>query len=113
MKKQSFDPGWEYSEAAGLMALFMPVQWEPVNLPHDAMIHKPRAASSPGGANVGFFPGSLASYREKFMVPEDWQGQQVQLEFEGVYMNAEVSVNNQPVYTHPYGYTSFIVDITP
>lgn len=113
MKKQCFDQGWEYSEASGLMALFMPVPWQPVNLPHDAMISKPRAASNPGGGNVGFFPGSIASYRKKFSVPETWQGQRVQLEFEGVYMNAEVSVNNQPVFLHPYGYTSFIVDITP
>lgn len=113
MKKQCFDQGWEYSEASGLMALFMRVPWQPVNLPHDAMISKPRAAGNPGGGNVGFFPGGVANYRKKFTVPEAWQGQSVLLEFEGVYMNAEVSVNNQPVCLHPYGYTSFIVDITP
>lgn len=28
-------------------------------------------------------------------------------------MNAEVSVNNQPVRLQPYGYSSFIVDLTP
>lgn len=113
MKKLSFDQGWEVSEASGLMAMFMQVKWQPVTLPHDAMIGKPRAASSPGGANVGYFPGSVASYRKKFTVPQDWEGQRVLLEFEGVYMNAEVAVNHQPVYLHPYGYTSFIVDITP
>ena len=113
MKKQCFDQGWEYSEASGLMAMFMPALWQPVNLPHDAMIRKPRDASNPGGGNVGYFPGSVASYRKKFTVPEDWQGQILLLEFEGVYMNAEVSINNQPVSLHPYGYTSFIVDITP
>jgi beta-galactosidase len=35
----------------------------------------------------------------------------VQLEFEGVYMNAEVTVNSQLVCLQPYGYSSFIVDL--
>jgi beta-galactosidase len=93
--------------------MFNPHAWQPVNLPHDAMISKPRAASNPGGGNVGFFPGSVANYRKRFTAPVEWQGQSVQIEFEGVYMNAEVSVNNQPLHLRPYGYSSFIVDITP
>ena len=107
MQKQCFDQGWEFSEASGLMAMFMRVPWQPVNLPHDAMISKPRAASNPGGGNVGYFPGGVANYRKKFTVPEEWQGQAVQLEFEGVYMNAEVSVNNQPVCLHPTAIPAF------
>jgi len=113
MKKQNFDYGWEYTEEAGLLAMFTQTPWKPVNLPHDAMIGKPRSANNPGGGNVGFFPGGLVNYRKKVSIPEEWRGQSIQLEFEGVYMNAEVSVNNQPVCLHPYGYTSFIVDITP
>lgn len=113
MKKLSFNQGWEYSEAFGLMALFMPVPWQPVDLPHDAMIGKPRSASNPGGNNVGFFPGGIASYRKKFTPSVEWQGQSVQLEFEGVYMNAEVSINNHRLRLQPYGYSSFIVDLTP
>jgi len=113
MQKLNFDQGWEYSEAAGLFAMFMRNPTQPVNLPHDAAIHKPRSASSPGGGHVGYFPGGVASYTKKFTVPAEWEGQTVQLELEGVYMNAVVSVNNQPVTLHPYGYTSFIVDLTP
>ena len=37
----------------------------------------------------------------------------MQLEFEGVYMNAEVSINGQLIPSQPYGYSSFIVDLTP
>jgi len=93
--------------------MLMGVSWQPVNLPHDAMISKPRAADNPSGTHGGFFPGSVANYRKKLFVPEDWRGKSVQLEFEGVYMNAEVSVNNQLLRLQPYGYTSFVVDITP
>ncbi len=119
MKKQIFDQGWEFSEAAGLMAMFNPSAWQPVTLPHDAMISKPRSASNPAASNGGYFPGGIANYRKKFTAPEEWQGDgpmgplSVQLEFEGVYMNAEVSVNNQLLRLQPYGYSSFIVDITP
>jgi beta-galactosidase len=120
MQKQNFDQGWEYSEAAGLIAeFFNPPKWQAVNLPHDAMICKLRAASNPGGSNVGYFPGGIANYRKKFAVPKEWQGDgpmgplSVKLEFEGVYMNAEVSVNNQLLHIQPYGYSSFIVDLTP
>ena len=75
MKKQSFDQDWEYSDVSGFEAFFNPGAWQPVNLPHDAMIRKPRAASNPGAGNVGFFPGSVANYRKKFTAPEAWQGQ--------------------------------------
>ena len=37
----------------------------------------------------------------------------MQLEFKGVYMNAEMAINRQLVALHPYGYTSFVVDLTP
>ena len=113
MEKQLFDLGWEFHEAAGFVPMLMGVSGNPVNLPHDIMISKPRAASNPSGSHGGFFPGSLVTYSKKFHVPEDWQGQSVQLEFEGVYMNAEISVNNQLLYIQPYGYSSFVVDITP
>jgi beta-galactosidase len=113
MNKQSFDQDWEFSESAGMMSMFFPQPWQPINLPHDAMISKPRAASNPGGGHIGFFPGGLANYRKKFVVPEEWQGRSVALEFEGVYMNAEVSINNQLARRQPYGYSSFVVELSP
>ncbi|NLE45582.1 MAG: glycoside hydrolase family 2 protein [Chloroflexi bacterium] len=112
MNKQSFDLGWEYSEATEMMAGWS-AQWQPVDLPHDAMISKPRSASNPSGGAGAYFPGGVANYRKKLHVPEEWRGRSVQLEFEGVYMNAEVSVNNQLLRLQPYGYTSFVVDIAP
>jgi beta-galactosidase len=112
MIKESFDLDWRYSDVFGMMAL-VSGQWQPVNLPHDAMIAKPRAASNPSGSSGGYFPGSIANYRKTFFAPEDWQGHSVQLEFEGVYMNAEVTVNRQLLRLQPYGYSSFVVDLTP
>ena len=110
MKKQIFDLGWEYTEATGFALGF--AQWEPVNLPHDLSIHKPRSQTHTTGSAGGYAWSGLVTYRKKFLFPDEWRGQSVQVEFEGVYMNAEVSINGQLVALHPYGYTSFIVDLT-
>ena len=112
MNKQTFDLGWEYTEATSFFAVAF-AQWQPVNLPHDLSIHKARNQSYPTGSGGGYTWSGLVTYRKKFVVPAEWRGQSVQLEFEGVYMNAEVSINGQLVALHPYGYTSFIVDLTP
>ena len=112
MNKQTFDMDWEYSETTGMMAMAF-AQWQPVNLPHDLSITKPRSASYPTASGGGYAWSGAVTYRKVFQAPEDWRGQSVQLEFEGVYMNAEVSINRQLVTLHPYGYTSFLVDLTP
>ena len=51
-------------------------------------------------------------YRKTFEVPETWLGKRVLIEFEGVYMNAEVWLNGNLLGRHPYGYTSFHYDLT-
>jgi beta-galactosidase len=52
-------------------------------------------------------------YRKTFEAPEEWRGQKVLVEFEGVYMNADVWLNEHCLGHHPYGYTSFVYDLTP
>ena len=51
--------------------MFNPSIWQPVTLPHDAMIGKPRSADNPSGSQGGYFPGGVANYRKKFFVPEE------------------------------------------
>src|SRR5687767_494986 len=111
MNKQTFDLDWEYTESTGFSAAF--AQWQPVNLPHDLSIHKARDKGYPTGSGGGYAWSGVVTYRKKFTIPAEWRGQSVQVEFEGVYMNAEISVNGQLVTLHPYGYTSFIVELTP
>lgn len=111
MNKHNFDLGWETTEATGMTAMAF-AKWQPVNLPHDLSITKARSQNYPTGGGGGYAWNGLVTYRKKFPVPREWQGQSVQVEFEGVYMNAEVSINGQLVALHPYGYTSFVVDLT-
>jgi beta-galactosidase len=112
MNKQIFDLDWEYTETTGMQAMAF-AKWQSVNLPHDLSITKPRSENHPTGSGGGYAWSGVVTYRKKFQAPDDWRGQNVQIEFEGVYMNAEVSINGQLVALHPYGYTSFIVDLTP
>ncbi|MEN6480384.1 MAG: glycoside hydrolase family 2 TIM barrel-domain containing protein, partial [Anaerolineales bacterium] len=112
MYKQEWNVGWEVREAAGRSAASRP-EWQAVDLPQDLAIGKPRSQCYPTGGAGGYAWSGLATYRKRFVAPAEWRGRSVQLEFEGVYMNAEVSLNHQLLALHPYGYTSFIVDLTP
>lgn len=84
----------------------------PVNLPDDFCLNKERDPNTPGGASVGFIPGGEVTYKKDFKTPEEWLGKTVLLDIDGAYMNAEVSLNNNLLFHHPYGYTAFLVDLT-
>ena len=84
-----------------------------VDLPHDFSICQTRTPEARGGNAVGYFPGGIGQYVKMLDVPASWRGKTVLLEFDGVYMNAEVWVNGHLVAKHPYGYTAFHADLTP
>ena len=116
MQKQSLNHGWEFQLSAENRRSIEPqadAAWQPVNLPHDWSIGLDRSADAPSGVSNGFFQMGRGFYRTTLTVPEEWRGKQVMVEFEGVYMNAEVWLNENLVARHPYGYTSFLVDLTP
>lgn len=83
-----------------------------VDLPDDFCLNKHRSADAVGGAATGFIPGGEATYRKEFRTLADWQGKTVLLGIDGAYMNAEVTLNNDLLFHHPYGYTAFMVDLT-
>ena len=84
-----------------------------VDLPHDWSPELPRSPGNPSRAAGGFFANGTGWYLKTFDAPESWQGKKVFVEFEGVYMNAEVWLNEHFLCRHPYGYTTFQVDLTP
>ncbi len=98
MKKISFNEGWL-------------CDGKPVHLPHDAMLSKGRSKDAPGGSALGFFLGGKYEYSKRFQLPQDWQGQRIRLQFEGVYKNAQVVVNGKEYSCPPYGYIPFALDL--
>ena len=93
-------------------------QWRKLDLPHDWSIedlpgtHSPFQPDAISQVNGGFTTGGTAWYRKTFTVPNEQKGKRILIQFDGVYMNAEVWLNGQWVGTHPYGYTSFWFDLT-
>ncbi len=88
----------------------------PVRLPHDAMLAEKRSNASAGGANISWFEGGDYEYEKRFVWPDIAGGRAtdgpVLCEFEGVYRNAQVYLNNDLLIERPYGYTQFYADLT-
>ena len=61
---------------------------------YDAMIMEDRSPDCPNGTATGFLPGGKYYYETDLFGKPEWDGQRVMLEFEGVYMNASVTLNN-------------------
>lgn len=63
-------------------------------------------------AASGFYPGCAGVYEKLLDIPGEWEGQRVLAVFDGVYMQAAVSLNGSQLALHPYGYSPFVVDLT-
>lgn len=112
--------------------------WRRVVVPHDfSLMDKPVAsrpvasrpvASTPGGGSLdrsppfdpaaiggqdsGYLPGGTGWYRRHLTLTPKEASRIVRLNFEAVYMDADIWVNGQHLKKHRYGYTAFSVDLT-
>lgn len=114
--KQLFNEGWRFWLGDTLIAkneTFDDASWKKLVLPHDWSIEQKFDKEAPAGNDGGYLPTGTGWYRKTFNVPKEANGKKLQLYFEGVYMNSDVYVNGQRAGGHPYGYSSFFVDITP
>ncbi len=114
-KRLSFDANWVFScgDLEGAEKVHCDVSgWQQVNLPHDWSIYGPFSEDHPSGGGGGYLPGGVGWYRKTFQLDEEGVDKVVSIEFDGVYKNCTVWVNEQKVGYHPYGYTSFAYDIT-
>lgn len=87
--------------------------WRLLNLPHDWAIEGDFSKDNPSGIGGGALPGGTGWYRKTFFLTEEDSSSLFRLDFDGVYMNAEVFVNGELLGKRPYGYISFGYDITP
>ena len=100
--QQLFDDGWQFTHDGKTIN---------VDLPHDwAIAYAPNPATGASGTDGGWYPGGKGEYRKTFVTPK---GEVVKLHFEGVYQKATVMINGQKAGQHAYGYTPFVIDITP
>jgi beta-galactosidase len=118
--KQCFDKDWRFHLGEEPLTFFGDwlkrdfddCSWRALDLPHDWSIELPRDPQSPAGTEGGFFRDGVGWYRKRFPVPESWRGKRIAVTFDGVFKNAELWVNDRYIGRHPYGYTSFTMDLT-
>ncbi len=141
MRDQSFDDGWRFlrGDAPGAdRPAFDDTGWRTLDVPHDWSIEDlPAHPASTGeaalwtGAGVpdrigpfdvndsqgqtatGFVVGGTGWYRKRFSAADLPANRQVELRFDGVYMDTDVWLNGEHLGNHPYGYTGFLFDLTP
>lgn len=88
-------------------------EWQKVTLPHDWSISLNFDRDAASGNDGGYLPSGKGEYKKEFILEKEDLQKKLKLNFEGVYMNSEILVNGQLAGGHPYGFSSFYVDITP
>ena len=111
MIRKSIDLGWRFYRGLPNHG-FKLENAVVVDLPHDFNVEEAPVPTAPAHAATGYYAGSAATYVKELDIGPEYEGRTVMLEFDGVYMNAVVSMNGQAVCRHNYGYTPFVVDIT-
>jgi len=87
--------------------------WRSLNLPHDWSIELPFDSTSPTGNGGGALRGGVGWYRKTFSMPATEKDKSVFIEFDGVYRNSEVWINDHYLGKRPNGYISFEYELTP
>jgi beta-galactosidase len=114
MLRQNFNFGWTVDkDMSPFERLIMGAAAAPkeVTLPHDAMIMGKRYPDKPTAGGIAYFETGNVVYTKTFFVPAEDEGKIIYIEFEGVYMNASVWVNEDFAGKHTYGYSNFYVKI--
>ncbi len=116
-----FDDGWKFyrGDIKNAESInFDDTKWRHVDLPHDWSIEDMPGTNSPfnpdviNAIGIGFTTGGTGWYRKTFTIPSTKKNEKFVIQFDGVYMNADVWLNGTHLSNHPYGYTSFYYDIS-
>src|SRR5437763_14286955 len=103
-QKLRFDDGWRFHRGDVSNAeqpTFNDADWRTVQLPHDWSIEDLPGTNSPfspdavNGVSQGFTTGGIGWYRKTFTMPTSAQNQLVYILYDGVYMNADVWLNDE------------------
>jgi beta-galactosidase len=113
--RKSFNGDWQFhlGDVNDSKAQDENYNWRKLNLPHDWSIELPFDSTSPTGNGGGALRGGIGWYKKTFSLPESINGKKVFIDFDGVYMNSAVYINNKLLGIRPNGYISFRYDVTP
>lgn len=86
-------------------------QAEAVQLPHDFNIKQNFDKKWSGSA--AYLPEVIGWYQKTFTLPQATYGKQVNIVFDGIFMQSDVYLNGHHLGYRPYGYCSIVYDLTP
>lgn len=113
--RQLLDSGWRFSLSADSTAAspaYDDSAWQKIELPHDWSVTHDFDRDCPSGNDGGYLPTGTGWYRRTLHLDAAPAGAEY-LYLEGAYMDSEVWVNGHRAGGHPYGYTSYRIDIAP
>ena len=85
--------------------------WRALNLPHDWSNETLPEEKNPTGTGGGFVQAGIGWYRKHFQYDPEFDGRQVSLLFDGIYMDSRIWLNGELIGGCRYGYSSFSVDL--
>jgi beta-galactosidase len=112
---ENFDSNWSFLKADASGAeqnQFDDSAWRKLDVPHDWSIEGPFSETNKAGGAGAFLPSGIGWYRKHFTLPPDDSGKRVTVEFDGVMQNSVVWINGVLLGHRPYGYVSFIYELT-
>jgi beta-galactosidase len=115
-QRHTMDFGWKFflgDPADAQQIDFNDSNWQSIDLPHDWSIFGPVDENTPAGGAGGYLPTGIGWYRKIFRLPDSFKGRHIAVEFDGVYENSEVWINNHSLGKRPFGYIGFEYDLTP
>lgn len=112
-ERTSLNKEWNFALNADSTRLLHGEVVRKLNLPHDWAIEGTFSEKNPSGCGGGALPGGIGWYSKEFTLEDTDSGKKIFIDFEGVYMNSKVFINDFMVGERPYGYISFRYDLTP
>lgn len=113
---QNFNNNWKFQLGEHLEARKDSIdlsKWRNINLPHDWSIEGSFSENYKTGPEEGALPAGIGWYRKTFSISKDLEDREVFINFDGVYKNSEVWINDHYLGKRPYGYSSFQYNLTP
>jgi beta-galactosidase len=111
----SFDTDWRFFKAdneGAEKSTFDDSKWRKLDVPHDWSIEGPYDRNNPTSRGGGYLPAGIGWYRKTFSLDNSYNNKKVSIQFDGVMANSDVWINGFHLGKRPYGYISFVYDLT-
>lgn len=102
MRKRNWNNGWKYLQDGKM---------KDVHLPHDAMMASGREADAPSGNSGAYYKGGEYIYTKLFECTKEMKDKSCQIQFDGIYQNARIYLNDKQIGKNFYGYVPFLVKL--